>query len=557
MAGNSLLANEIALQVIGQNIANANTPGYLREEVVLTPAIAAKLGDLFLGMGVKVSAVIQKVDQFLEERLRGAVSAKSCADALKQTYGQLEGILGALDDTGLATVMEKFFNSISDILNQPQDASVRNLAVLQGKALTQQIQQIVQQVEALRTDINNRVQSMAMDINRLIGEIRDLNEQITQAEGGMTSKSDAVGLRDQRAQDLEDLANLINIRVIEQADGTVSVYAGGEYLVIGTNSREVEVVLDADRGLATASIHFADTDSPLSCSSGQLRGLLDSRDNVLGGFLDQFDDFARTLIFEFNKLYSSGQGLKGFTTLTSTYSVDDPSAALNAAGLQFTPQNGSFQVMVRNTDTGVTQVTDINVQLLGLGHDTTLEDIREQLSQIDGIQAEITLSGQLKITSTTPNQEISFAHDTSGFLAALGLNTFFTGTSARDIAVNSIVEQDPALFAASAEGVGIDTLNAQQLAAFLDAPLASKYNQSLSMIYTGIVQATTQGSAIAQASADAASVFENTLRGQKLSISGVSLDEEAINMMAYQRAYQASAKYISVLSELFDVLVSI
>ncbi|MBN2580181.1 MAG: flagellar hook-associated protein FlgK [Pirellulales bacterium] len=557
MAGNALLANEIALQVVGQNIANASTPGYIREEVILSPSFAQRQGGLILGTGVQIDAVVQKIDKFLDERLRASVSTRANTEALQQTFAQLEGILGELSDTDLSTAMDKFFNSIADILNQPEDASVRNLAVLQGQVLAQDIQQITQRVETLRSDLNDRVQGMAWDINRLIEEIRELNQQIAEAEGGGVSLSDAVGLRDQRSQALESLAELIGIRSVEQSDGTVSVFLGGEYLVTGVMSRSVDVVLNSNKGLAAAEIHLADTDNLLQCTSGELRGLLDSRDEVLGGFLDQFDDFARSLIFEFNKIYASGQGLKGYSELTSTYHVDDATAALNAAGLQFTPQNGSFQVLVRNMTTGLTKTTNITVDLNGLGRDTTLEDLRNQLSQIDGLTAEITLTGELKIRSLSQDMEISFAHDTSGVLAALGLNTFFTGTSSHDIGVNAAVAKNANLFAASAEGLGTDTLTAQALTQFLDLPLSTKNNQTLAVIYDHIVSDVSQGSAVAKATADGAYVFEETLRGQKMSISGVNLDEEAINMLAYQRAYQASAKYITALSELFNILVRI
>ncbi len=123
MAGNSLRANDIALQVVGQNIANANTPGYLREELVLTPAATQKLGGLLMGMGVSVDAVVQKIDKFLEERLRGSVSDSSSTDVLQQTYSQLEGVINELGDSDLSTSMNNFFNSISTILNQSDDVS--------------------------------------------------------------------------------------------------------------------------------------------------------------------------------------------------------------------------------------------------------------------------------------------------------------------------------------------------------------------------------------------------------------------------------------------------
>jgi len=558
MAGNTLRANEIALQVVGQNIANANTPGYIREEVQLSPATVQRKGDLLLGLGVHVDAVVQKIDNFLEERLRGAVSDQASAEASEETYAQLEGLLGELSDTDLSTELNNFFASIAEILNQPESRSVRNLAVLQGVTLTQAVVRLAERAGDLRRDVNERIQNMAADINRLIEEIRVLNIRIAETEGGDVSESDAVGLRDQRLQALEDLAKLIDLRVVEQPSGEVTVYHQGDFLVFAGTSREVEVVLESDRGMTVADIQLKATAASLDPVSGELRGLLDARDEVLGGFLDDLDQFAQTLAFEFNKVYSGGQGLVGYTELTSENEVDDVDQPLNAAGLKFTPTNGTFQVLLHNTKTGLTRTTDIRVDLNGLNNnDTTLTDLAAALDAIDGITAQVTPQRGLTLQADSPDQEFAFAGDTSGVLAALGLNSFFTGSTARDLAVNSTVRNEPALFAASRDGIGRDTEVAVELAAFLDRPLQTQNGDSLGVLYDRLVGETTQGSSIARAVADGARTFEIALRGQKLAVSGVNLDEEAVKMIAYQRAYQASARFISALTELFEILVSL
>ncbi len=558
MAANTLRANQIALQVVGQNIANANTPGYLREEVVLTPAPTQRHGGLLLGMGVQVSAVVQKLDHFLEERLRGAVSDQANTSTLEQAFAQLESIIGELSDTDLSTSMNNFFAAINEVLNQPENVSVRNLAVLQGHTLTQDVNRMAQRTQELRGDVNDRIKNMASDINRLLEEVRQLNVRIAETEGGDVSNSDAVGLRDQRLQALENLGKLIDIRVIEQPSGGVTVYRGGDFLVFDGTKREVEVVLDTDRGMTVADIHLKDTDAPLNPRSGELRGLLTARDDVLGVFADDLDNFARTFAFEFNKLYTSGQGINGFDQVTGEYAVDDKTLALNEAGLRFTPENGSFQVMVYNTKTKLTQTTDVFVDLDGLGNnDTTLDDLRKAIDDIDGVSAEITLDRRLEITSESPDQQIAFADDTSGVLASLGVATFFSGTSALDINVNDDVRRDPAKFVASKGGVGNDTEMAVELANFLDRPIESQNGASVGVLYDRLVGETTQGSTVARADAEGANVFEMTLRGQRLATSGVNLDEEAIKMIAYQHSFTASSKFIATLNELFALLVNI
>ncbi len=563
MASNTLRANEIALQVVGQNIANANTPGYIREEVLFSPAPTQRQGNLLLGLGVRVEAITRKIDIYLEQRLRGAVSDLASAETLEQTYAQLEGVIGELSDTDLSTSLDDFFCSISEILNQPENVSIRNLAVLQGQTLTQNINRMAARAATLRADVNERVEGLATEINRLTEEIRTLNIRITQMEGGNVSASDAVGLRDQRLEAIQGLAKLIDIRVTEQESGGVTVYSGGDFLVFEGTVREVEVVLDTDRGLTVADIHLAATDSPLNPTSGEVHGLLAARDDILGGFLDDLDSLAATLAFEFNKVYSAGQGLGGYDEVTGHFQVDDVTKPLNQAGLDFTPQNGSFQLLVHNNRTGLTQTTDIFIDLNGLGSETTLEDLAAALNAIDGIAAETT-GGALRIESESADQEFAFADDTSGVLAALGINTFFTGSTALDLGINPEVVADPAKFAASRGGIGADTANLTEdadgkarLANFLDRPLDSENGATLSVLYDRMVGKTTQGSTVAQAVANGSRVFEMSLRGQKMALSGVNLDEEAVRMLSFQRSYQAAAKYIVTLNELFGILVNL
>jgi flagellar hook-associated protein 1 FlgK len=559
MAGNSLKAMDVALQVVNQNIANANTTGYIREEAVLQTAGTQQLGNLLLGTGVEVTAVVQKIDKYLEERLRGATSDSSYADTLKNTYTQLEDVLDALSNsTDLSTAMNKFFSSISDVLNSPNDVTVRNQAVSNGQTLADDITSMFQQVQALRSNVNDQIKGMAAGINQLTDEIGKLNAQIAQMKSSTSSNSDAVGLTDQRLAALTELAKLVNISTTEQTDGTISVYCGGEYLVLEGNARQVKVTLNSgDNGLNTAEICFADSGAALKPTSGELRGLTDSRDEILGGFLDQLNDFAQTLTYEFNKVYSSGQGLKGYTALTSQYAVDDASKALNDTGLTYTPESGAFQVMVTDNQTGLTTTTTIQIDLNGTSNDTTLSDLNDELNNISGISSQILSNGALKITSDSSDTEISFADDTSGVLASLGLNVFFTGTSAAEIGVSKAVVDDPSLFAASSGGIGADTDNAQILANFVDQKLTSHNNETVGDMYSNIVADTAQKSSRAASNATASATYLSSLQSQESSISGVSLDEEAVNLIIYQKVYQASAKLIAMISDLLDKLMDI
>ncbi len=557
LAKNSLLVTQLGIQVAGNNIANASTPGYIRQDINLTPAGAQKKGDLLLGLGVRVEGIVQKVDKFLEERLRGANSDLAKGETEEGVYLELEALIGELGDTDISTSLTDFFATINEILNQPENQSVRNLAVLQGQTLSADITRLDDQVRSLRANLNDRVIASADKINQLTSEIARLNVQIVAQEGGGTRKSDAVGLRDARKIALAELSKVIDIRTIEQPSSSVTVFSGGTYLVFEGSSRTMTTKSTTDRSLTLAEVRIEETDSAIQTSSGELAGLVSARDDVLGGFIDSLSEFTETFIFEFNKSYSSGQGLIGYDSLVGDYAVDDTTAALDQAGLTFTPTNGSFEVLVHNRQTGLNDTTDILVNLDGIDDDTSLDDLVAAIDAIDGISASITPSREVEIESDSANLSFSFANDTSGVLAALGLNTFFTGTSSSDVGVNNIVKDDPSTFAASRSGVGLDVDNVVLLADLYNAPLESQNGQTLAVLYDRFVSKTVQGSAVTRSVAEGFRVFQATLEGEHLGVSGVSIDEEAVRMLSYQRAFQASARYIQTVSELLDIMVNL
>ncbi len=556
-AGNALSAAQIGLQVTGNNIANANTPGYIRERLILTPAPTQRYGNLLLGSGVKIHSIVQEIDQFLEEQFRSASSDVASGEIQEKTYAQLEGLVGELSSNDLSTSLTKFFNSIQDILNQPGSSGVRNIAVLQGQQLAADIRRLSGKAEQLYEGLNQQVSDQADSINTLIVEIADLNVQIARAEGGDTSPSEAVGLRDRRGNALNELAGIIDIRTTEQPDGSVSVYSGGDFLVFQGIHREVKTLEVQNNGLFTTEIHITETDAPVGTSAGKVAGLVESRDNIVRNFIRRLDTVANALIQGFNQLYASGQGNVGYSFLTSSVAPADPNVPLDQVNLGGTPVNGSFSLVIKNSLTGETKTNTVSIDLNGLDEDTSLVDLQSQLDAIDGITASITTSGNLKITADDLNLTFSFASDTSGVLGALGLNGFFSGVNARDIDIDATLKADPRRFAASLGGVGEDTENAVRLADFLNTPIFSQDGRTLAQLYDQLVSDTAQGSAATKSANEGFRTFQKTLEGQKLSVSGVSLDEEAIRMISYQRAFQASAKVIATINELFDTLLKL
>jgi flagellar hook-associated protein 1 FlgK len=560
MGGNTLKAMQIGLHVVGNNIANANTPGYVRQEAIYVPAPVQVHGNLILGTGVLVDSIVQKLDQFVQDRLVGARGDRANAEVQEQIYRDLEVLLNEISAEGdLSSALTRFFNAVDEVMRDPGSISARDQAVKIAVELAENFGHLHREAYEHQGELNDRVSAVADEINSLAEDIRLLNIQIASIEGGDTSGSDAAGLRVKRQEAVDRLSELINIRVDEQASGGTSVAVGGEFLVFEGQRREVNIAASSeDAGLSV--VEFSDTHSALSTTAGELEGLYVARDEIVGGFLNRLDELAGTLAFEFNKAHSQGQGLVGFQELTSVESILDSSAALDAAGLAFTPVSGSFELVLSSrTEVGQTQTHAIHIHLDGLDTDTTLESLAAQLDAIDGLAASITSTGALQLTTDSTDTEFSFSGDTSGALAALGLNTFFTGSTAATLGVNAELKgiENAAKFAASDDGIGNGSGNAERLAVLFERPIESIGNASLADLYNQLINEVTQGSAIAQSVAEGFRVFEGTLDGQKQAVTGVSIDEEAIKMITLQRIYQASAKYIQTVSELLDLLVNL
>jgi flagellar hook-associated protein 1 FlgK len=291
-------------------------------------------------------------------------------------------------------------------------------------------------------------------------------------------------------------------------------------------------------------------------TSGQL-GALDQVRSSIDGVINQVNTLGGNIIFQLNKLHSSGQGLEGLSSTSASNLADDVNAALNASasGLKFAPQTGSFVVHVTNKLTGLSTSTLVQVDLDGKnGNDTTLQSLKTSLDAITGISASLS-GGRLSIQSDSTDVQFSFSQDSSGALAALGINSFFTGKDAADIAVNSAVSGNPSLLAAAQNGERGDNQTALAIAGLESTSLDSLNGATLKQTYESMVNGVAIGAATAKTNADAASTIRQTLEAQRESLSGVSLDEEAVNLIKQQRAFQASAKLISTINEMMQTLL--
>jgi len=549
-----LAVAQAAIQVTGNNISNAADPNYTRETIETSPAADQQLQPgIFIGSGVDLTSVQRQIDDALQSRLRGAISDNQGASTTQQWLTQVQSIFNALGTTNLSTSMSTFFNDWSNLANKPQDMGLRQVVLQDGANLAQMFNGQVQQLDSLSSSVGSEISTQVQAANNLASQVAGLNGQIVVAEAGTGGTANS--LRDQRDAILGQLAQLMHITTVPQPNGVVDVYVGSQPLVSNTLSQTLAVTSQSVNGTPTPTVVFQATNGAVPLGSGGQLGALSDMQARISGVVSQEDNLAHNLIFELNKLHSSGQGLEGLSSMTATNAVADPTQPLNsaAAGLAFAPTNGSFVVHVQQAGSSQVNSTLVQVNLTGSPSDTTLNSLAASLNAINGITATVN-GGTLQISATNSSEQISFSQDSSGVLAALGINSFFSGKDATDIAVNSTVASQPQLLAAAKNGDPTDNQTALAIASLASQPAATLNGASLNDTYQSMIDGIASQTNAAQTNAQAAQTVQTALQAQRDSLSGVSLNEEAVNLIKQQQAFMGASRVINVVNQMMQTL---
>ncbi len=560
----ALLSYQSALQVIGTNVSNAGSPDYTRQTPGLTPLAGNALPEgMRPGSGVALTSLKRNFDDALENRIRSAIGDHESLGAQRSTLGMVESLFDPVTGLPLSQQLNGFFNSMSDVQNAPADPATRDLAVNSAATLARTLREMRSRLGALGDDLNESIGSMVAEANSLAERIAENNTEIVAAE---SSGSPANGLRDQRDALIRELTELVEVSVRVQPNGSVNVYVGNENLVQGGVSRGLAVTSRLDGEFRRDSVAFADTNAQVELRGGRLQGLIAARDGDAFGRIAEVDQLAAAVIFEVNKAYADGQGLSGFASVTSSNAVADPTAPLSSTGasLPFAPTNGSFYIAVTNEAGGSLTSHQIEIDLDGIDGDTTLESLVADINAtVDGVTASVTVDNRLSIVAD-PNLSFTFGHDgqsqredSSNLLAALGINTLFDGVSAADIAVNRSVADQPSLFAAAGVNLSGDGVNAGRLATVGESAVSSLDGASILEFYVRIADAVAVNSAGARDGVEASASVLSSLQAQKENISGVSLDEEAIELLKFERAFQGAARFVSVVDRLTNEMIAL
>lgn len=321
IARSALLTHQTALQTISQNIANAETPGYSRQEAVLVANTPVRMSYGNVGTGVHVETIIRKRDILLDDSYRAAEGQAGEAELKQSQLSQMEGIFGEPTDAGMTNALDQFWGAWSDLAATPSSTTARAVIQQRGMQVAQLFNDYSTQLTQQRVSAEERLGTTVSEINGYAQQIADLNGRIISSESGGDPAND---LRDQRDVLLDKLSTLGGTRVINQADGSVSVLIGNSTLVDGSTARPLTLRYDIPNPAPAVTpadipvrITLGDSTDRLAPLGGELKAGVDFINTEVPGMRGRLDALASSLVSTINAAHSAGFTFSG-TTIPGT-----------------------------------------------------------------------------------------------------------------------------------------------------------------------------------------------------------------------------------------------
>lgn len=338
-----MFANQKALEVVGQNIANANTPGYSRQRVDLD-AIEFKKGGLATGLGVNVQTVKQLRDTFAETRLREKEADLGGYDEQIKLYEQLEVLFASGSENDMDKLLTKFFNSFSELSNNPESLALRQSVVYSANNLINRFHELDAGLDAIKTDISKEATVVVSEINRLASDIAKLNVQIASASESGQADNKALDLRAMR---LDELSKLVDVDTIYSNNDSVEVRIGALVLVQHDRTFNVDSEIDSVNNTFRLRLNNGRT---LKSVGGKLGAMIDSYDSILPEYANRLDNLAESLVTKVNQIHVNGYDLNNNTGISF---FQNGNTSASTIGLNSQIQNDVTLIAASNTNNAV------------------------------------------------------------------------------------------------------------------------------------------------------------------------------------------------------------
>ncbi len=313
IARRGLQAQQRALDVTSHNIANANTPGFTRQEAVLAttppfplPSLSRPWGAGQLGTGVEVTEIRRLRDRFLDLQVRHETQALGYWEARRDALRKVEVIFNEPSESGLRTVFEQFWQALEELSKNPESLAARSVVRQRALALTDTFNHMDRQLAELQADLNNAVAVKVDEVNSIARQIASLNDQILKIE---VTGERANDLRDRRDLLVDNLSRLVDVQVTEDERELLQVVLGGRPLVQGNIPFALKVEEDAaNDGFFSV---LWETGDEVLLTGGTLKGLVEMRDSFVRDIRDKLDTLAQVFATRFNEVHGTGYDLNG------------------------------------------------------------------------------------------------------------------------------------------------------------------------------------------------------------------------------------------------------
>lgn len=530
-----LTASQTQLSVTSHNIANANSPGYSRQEVILEVSTPLSTGQGFVGRGVTVAGIKRHYDSLLSNQIVGCQQDYGKSSTLSQTLAGVEQLFNEVQNLGLSKPLTEYFDAWQGVASNPEGLTERNLLLQKSEALVLSAQRIEEGITDTLKHTEEGIADVTEQINSLASRIARLNDQIIQNQDGAIG-NEPNDLMDQRNGLFKELGNLVELSSWEdQADGSLTVTVGMRTLVSGSKANTLSAVYNLE---GNYSLQLDGLDITSRISKGELGGLLAARQEITGTPLYDLRKLMATLTYAVNFQHARGFGLDGSTGNNFFNPVE------------FTIRNYTTEAVLTasipaNTDPSDLSLDEYTVKFNGSNYEiyNSNTGVLKTSGVYDPDGTTISVDGiQLNISGAVTDRDSFKVSPLKTAVANLGTAV----TSAQTIAASGTLA-----------GLPGDNTKALTLAGLLDSQTTSLNSGSLSDFYRGLISRIGTQSRAASDELEFMTNFLTELNTRRDSISGVNLDDEAANLLRFQHAYEAGAQLIKTADEIYQTILNI
>jgi len=619
IGSSALMAYQTALNVVSQNIANANTPGYVRQAVNLQNVAGAALPSGTVGDGVQVQSVQNLSDQFLQQQVVADSSSYNYINTFETYASQADGALSD-SSAGLSAPLQNFFSAVNSLSSSPTSSATRQALLSSAQTLSSTFNSLQQQLAGMGSQVAGSITSTVSQINGYATQLAQLNVGIAEATAAGNGQAPN-DLLDQRNQLLQNLAGDVGISTTTNADGSVNVYmANGQALVLDGSANSLSVQPDTFGQSQDIVLNSGNTTNTITSqvSGGTLGGLLTAQSQVIDPAMNQLGLLAVNLATAMNS--QNAQGMNQYGQLGGNI-FTPPAVAVTAAGdntggatvsasisnagqltasdylLQYNGsswnlvnQGSGATVALSGNGTSASPLTGAGLQIVVGGTPTAGDEFLVQPTHLAAAALQVAITDPALIATAAPVQTSAGAANTgtatigaAQVVDAANPNLLSTSTiqfnsattytingagsysysSGSNITVNGVQVQisgTPAAgdsFTLSANsGSSGDNSNALAMANIANQALLNGGLDTLNSANAAMVSQFGAQAQQAQQQLSAETSIQSQDQNQLASVSGVNLDEEAASLMQFQQAYQAAAQVIATSDTLFTSLVA-